>query len=256
VTRVLLLAVLGPVLLAAQERVVESVIPALAYGPSCSSTVELRNLGDRTVTVEVEGHRESGALVPLGGLRGTTVRLGPHERGGYKLEIEEETLGAWVKVREKVPAPGLSPVVAVAGSTECRVGDQLRTAGREVAYPTRNPWFDGDVGEMPGNQISLINTTERAARARACYSAGSLYSVPERARIGAELQPICTASLDVLIPPFGAREFAVSREGSTRLALKAEGNSIVLEMLRPLGETLRIYTVDSTIQFGSEVPGQ
>ena len=254
-TRIWLLAVLGAASLGAQERVVESVLPALAYGPSCSSMVELQNLGDRPVTAEVEGHRESGALVALSGLGGTTVRLGPHERGSYKLEIREETLDAWVKVRERVPASSLSPVIAIGGSTECTAGNQLRTAGRAVAYPTRNPWFDGDVADMPANQISLINTSERAARARGCYSAGSLYSVPE-AKGGPELQPVCTASLDALIPPFGAREFAVSRNGSTHLSLKTEGNSIVLEMLRPLGATSRLYAVDSTIQFGSEVPGR
>ncbi len=49
------------------ERVVESVLPALAYGPSCWSSLDLHNLGDRVVTVEVEAHRSSGALVPLVG---------------------------------------------------------------------------------------------------------------------------------------------------------------------------------------------
>jgi hypothetical protein len=255
VTRIWLLAVLGAAPLAAQERVVESVLPALSYGPACSSMVELRNLGDRPVAAEVEGHRESGALVALAGFGGTTVRLGPHERGTYKLDIGEETLDAWVKVRERIPAPELSPVIAVGGSTECRAGNQLRSAGRAVAYPARNPWFTGDVAAMPANRISMINTSERAARVWACYSAGVLYSVPGN-RTGPDLQPVCTASLDALIPPFGAREFAVSRNGSTHLSLKTEGSSIVLEMLRPLGASLRLYTVDSTIQFGSEVPGR
>ena len=36
-----------------QERVVESVVPALAYGPRCSSTVTLHNLSDRPVVVDV-----------------------------------------------------------------------------------------------------------------------------------------------------------------------------------------------------------
>ncbi len=254
-TRICLLAVLLAAPLAAQERIVESVVPALAYGPSCSSIIELRNLGDRPVTAEVEGHRESGALVALAGVAGSVVRLGAHGRGSYKLEIGEETLGAWVKIRERVPAPELSPIIAIGGSTECTAGDQLRTAGRAVAYPMRNPWFTGDVAGMPADRISLINTSERTARAWACYSAGTLYSVPDSGT-GAELRPVCTASLDALIPPFGARDFAVSRNGSTQLSLKTEGSAIVLEMLRPLSETLRLYTVDSTIQFGGEVAGR
>ena len=35
-----------------QQRVVESVVPALAYGARCSSTVELQNLSDRPVVVD------------------------------------------------------------------------------------------------------------------------------------------------------------------------------------------------------------
>ena len=51
-----MLRVLGPLLCALwllpalaqerQERIVESVLPALAYGPKCSSTLQLHNLSD------------------------------------------------------------------------------------------------------------------------------------------------------------------------------------------------------------------
>ncbi len=51
-------------------RIVESVLPALSYGQSCWSTVDLQNLGDRVVIVEIEGHRSTGALVPLAGRPG------------------------------------------------------------------------------------------------------------------------------------------------------------------------------------------
>ena len=237
-----------------QERVVESVVPALAYGPACSSTVELRNLSDRPVVVDVEPHRASGALVGIAGHPEITIRLTPRERSSYKLEIEEDTEGAWVKVRERVPSPDRSPVVAVSGETECVVGDQLRTAGREVVYPTQSPWFSGDVTDLPGGLLSLINTSEHAVKASACYSSGGLFSTPTGTRGSAELMPICTTAFEVQIPPFGAREFPVARSGSSHFSLKTQGAAIVLEMLRPVGARVKMYKVDSTIQFGSEAP--
>jgi hypothetical protein len=237
-----------------QERVVESVVPALAYGARCSSTVELQNLSDRPVVVDVEPHRASGALVAITGHPEITIRLSARERSSYKLEIEEETESAWVKVRERVPSPGLSPVVAVSGETECVIGDQLRSAGREVVYPTESPWFSGDVTDLPGGLLSLINTSEHAAKASACYSSGGLFSTPTAARPTADLKPICTTAFEVQIPPFGAREFPVARSGSSHFSLKTQGAAIVLEMLRPVEGSVKMYKVDSTIQFGSEVP--
>ena len=238
--------------LAAQTRVMTSVVPALAYGPACSSTLHLQNLGDRTVAVDVEGHRESGSLVAMTGLPGNTVRLAPHEEGSYKLNIAEDTTAAWARISETVPSPDLSPVVAITASTECVVGDQLRTAARGVAYPTHSPWFSGDVAELHGDLISLINTSESAVRVAACYSSGGLYSVPRSDGAAGELRPICNASLDVQVPPFGSREFPVAREGSSHLSLKTQGSAIVLEMLRPIGESLRVYAVDSSVTFGEE----
>lgn len=237
-------------LAAEQERVVESIVPALAYGPACRSTVELRNLSDRAVAVEVEGHRASGALAPLVGLPQNAFRLSVGERGSYRLEIEEETTGAWVKVRERVPSARLSPVVAVSGMSECTVANQLRTVSRDVAFPTRNPWFSSDVAELHGGVISFINTSERVAKATACYSAGGLYSVPGR---GTELQPICSTAFEVQIPPFGSREFPLERDGSSHFSLKTVGDAIVLEMLRPVEANVRVYAVDSSIRFGEEV---
>jgi hypothetical protein len=197
--------------------------------------------------------RPAGALVPIAGHPEITIRLTPRQRSSYKLEIEEETESAWVKVRERVPSPGLSPVVAVSGETECLLGDQLRTAGREVVYPTRSPWFSGDVTDLPGGMLSLINTSEHAVQASACYSSGGLFSTPTGTR-AAELMPICTTAFEVQIPPFGAREFPVARSGSSHFSLKTQGAAIVLEMLRPLDAGVKMYQVVSTIQFGSEVP--
>ena len=229
-------------------------MPALAYGTPCSSTVELQNLSDRPVVVDVEAHKASGALVPVVDHPSIAVRLIPRERSSYKLQIDEQTDSAWVKVRERVPSPRLSPVVAISGATECVIGDQLRTVGRAVVYPTRNPWFSGDVTDLGGGLLSLINTSEQAVKASACYSSGGLFSTPTGPHASAELMPICNTAFEVQIPPFGAREFPVARDGSSHFSLKTQGAAIVLEMLRPLEASVRMYRVDSTIQFGSEVP--
>jgi hypothetical protein len=229
---------------------VESVIPALAYGPACNSTVQVRNLGERVVTVEAEAHRESGALVPVAGFAGMTIQLQPHATESLKAAITVETYAAWIKIRENVQEPGQSPVVAVSGSAECITSNQLRTAPREAAYPTRNPWFEGDVSEIRGDVISLINTSEHPAKAALCYSSGGLYSVPHPGPGPAGLQPICSNAFEVLVPPFGSRQFPVVRDASTHFSMKTQGEAIVLQMLRPIDENVKIYAVDSTIKFG------
>ena len=208
--------------------------------------------GRKAGAIDVEGHRASGALASLAGQPGITVRLGAGERGSYKLEIPEETEGAWAKVRERVQ--GVAPVVAVGATTECVVSNQLRTVRREVAFATRNPWYSSDTAEARGSLISLINTSEHAAKAAVCYSSGGLFSVPGGSRPSAGLQPICSTAFEVRIPPFGSREFPVERDGSSHFSLKTEGNAIVLEMLRPVEANVRVYAVDSTIKFGGEVP--
>jgi hypothetical protein len=227
----------------------QSVLPSLAYGPSCSSTVVLQNLAETPVDVELEGHRSSGAVVPLAGRAGRVIHLLPGERGSYQLLIPEEDSGAWVQVRERG-----APAVAVSGTTECREGNQLRTAARQVAYPTRNPWFAGDIAELHGSVISLINVSAGAVRASLCYSSGNLFSVPAETQASRELRPICSTAFEVQVPPFGTRDFPVEREGSSYFAVKTWGDSIVLQMLRPVKEGVRLYTVDSTIKFGGEVP--
>jgi hypothetical protein len=237
-----------------QERMVESVLPALAYGPHCSSTLQLRNLGERSVTLEVEGHGSGGALVPLVGHPSLTVRLNAAERVSFKLQTDEETTSAWAKVREIVPSPRLTPVVAVSGTTECVVGDQLRSTARELAYPIRNPWFSGNVSEIPSEEILVINTSEHTARAWLCYSAGNLYAVPSETHPTTQLTRICSSEEVIQIPPFGTRQFPVQRDHNSYFSLKTEGNGIVLQMLRPLDATARLYTVDSTITFGHEAP--
>jgi len=236
-----------------RARVVESIVPWLAGNSSCWSAVELENLGDREVAAEVEAHKSSGALVPLVGHTGIQVRLSAGGRAEYRLELRKETSGAWVRVREKIPSPLLSPVLAVSGATECLAADELDTTVRDVAWPVRNPWFNGDVSQGDDGMVALINASERPARVWGCYSNGVLYSVPGEGRPG-ELTPLCSETIDELVPPFGSRQFAVVRGGNSHFALTTRGDAIVLQMLRPAGTGARVYRVDSTITFGEEVP--
>jgi hypothetical protein len=251
--RLLLLILIAATANAADpERVVTSILPSLDYGSSCWSSVTLANLGDRVVTVEIEAHRAGGGLTGLTGLNEMVLHLNPGERVSHRLEVTDESGVGWLKVRERIPSPKLSPVIAVSGLSECTVANQLRSTPRELSYPTRNPWFSGDVEEMKGNLISLVNTSERAAQASLCYSAGNLYSVPTAAHPTPELTLVCSKSFDVLIPPYAARQFPVEREGSTHFGVKTVGEAIVLQMLRPLASGVKVYTVDSSVKFGGE----
>ena len=171
------------------ERMVESIVPWLVYNPSCSSVIELQNLGDREVAAEVEAHKSSGALAPLMGHSGNSVRLSPGERAEYEVQLAEETDGAWVRIREKIPSPQLSPVLAVSGASECVAENKLHTTVRDVAWPMRNPGFSGDVKSGDDGIIALINVSERPVSVWGCYSSGSLYSVPRNDR-PAELMPL------------------------------------------------------------------
>lgn len=227
-----------------RERRFETVLASLSGGASCWSTVELRNLGDRVVSIEVEAHASSGALVALTDHPQMLVRLKPSEAASYRIDVD-----AWIKIREIVPSPRFYPVVAVSGTSECVVANQLRTTRRLIDYPLRNPWFSGDVSEIPEGMVAVINTSERAAQVSVCYSAGNLYSVPT----APTLKPVCSHTLEVQIPPFNARQFPVQHEDSSYFSLKTEGEAVVLQMLRPIETGVRVYKVDSTIKFGSEV---
>lgn len=234
------------------ERVVTSILPSLDYGTSCWSSVTLANLGDRTVTVEVEGHRAGGGLIGLSGLDQTVLHLNPGERVTHRLEVTDEAGVGWLKVRERIPSPKLSPVIAISGLSECTVDNQLRSTPRELSYPTRSPWFSGDVEEMQSNVISVVNTSERAAQASLCYSQGNLYSVPVEGRPAPELTLVCSKQFEVLIPPYAARQFPVHRDDSTHFGIKTLGDAIVLQMLRPVAIGVKVYSVDSTVKFGGE----
>ncbi|HSR08925.1 MAG TPA: hypothetical protein VLM42_17410, partial [Bryobacteraceae bacterium] len=140
------------------DRVVESIVPSLDFNSQCWSAVQLQNLGNREVAAEVEAHKSTGALAPLVGHTGIQVQLSAGEHAEYKLQLPEESTGAWVRVRETIPSPQLSPVLAVSGVTECLAGsNELRTTVRDVAMPVRNPWFSGDVNHGDDGIVALIN---------------------------------------------------------------------------------------------------
>jgi hypothetical protein len=236
------------------ERVITSVIPSLDYGPSCWSSLTLTNLSDRIVTVEVEAHREGGGLIGLVALTPSVLHLNPGERSTHRLEIADESGQGWLKVRERIPTPKRSPSIAVSAVSECTIHDRLLTTPRQLSYPTHNPWFAGDIDEMHGNVISLVNTSEREARAALCYSAGNLYSVPTEGHPAPELSLVCSNAFEIQVPPYAARQFPVEREGSSHFSIKTQGEAIVLQMLRPVESGVKIYKVDSSITFGGEVP--
>jgi hypothetical protein len=235
-----------------QSRVVTSILPSLDYGATCWSTVTLSNLGDRAVTVEIEAHRAGGGLVGLAGLDQMVLHLNPGERVSHRLEITDESGIGWLKVRERIPSPKLSPVVAVAALSECTIDNQLRSTPRQLSYPTRNPWFSGDIEEMQGNMITVVNTSERAAQAALCYSQGNLYSVPAPQNPQSQLTLVCSKAFDVLVPPYATRQFPVHREDSTHFSIKTQGDAIVLQMMRPVAAGVKVYSVDSTVKFGGE----
>jgi len=159
-----------------------------------------------------------------------------------------------VKLREKIPS-ALSAALALSGMTECVADNQLHSTTREVAFPTRNPWFGGEVAEMHGNLVSLVNTSEHPATAALCYSNGNLYSVPKAGRPTPELLPICS-KLYFQVPPFGSIQFPVERDGSSQFSIETRGDGIVLQMLKPLEAGVKVYKVDSTITFGGEAEKQ
>jgi len=265
------------------DRAPPAVVAALRAGSGCVSTVAVTNLSGRERTAEIQARLETGALTPLeriqpasgaeprGEPRGETAAdvsdrsnrlsipgavsgstFAPYERRNFRLGARQEIGNAWVGVWEADP-PGTLPSLAIEGLVECLDGDQLRTVLRSAALPMRNPWFAGKVADFGGAVMAVVNVSSQAARADLCYSAGNLYFVPEEMPDN-RLARLCSWPEEVAIPPFGSREFPVEREGAREFALHMRGESIVLLLLRPVAAGLRVYRVDSTIRFGSEVP--
>lgn len=251
------LALIAVAALAAERpaRVVESIVPSLSYGAACWSSVELHNLGDRSVEASIEAHRASGALSALVGRSQNKLRLGPGERLSVRADIQEDTTAAWASVRETMASPDAQPEIAVSGKAECVDGDQLRTASREIAYPLRNPWYSGEVDvKRRGALMSLINASDRVARVAVCYSSGSFYSVP--ARDPPRFETLCSAQFEEQVPPFGSRQYRLERDGNSQFSIRTQGNAIVLQILEPVDEHVKLYHVDSSITFGGEAAAE
>jgi len=237
----------------AQDLTLDSVVPGLAAGPACTSRIELRNLGAKPMAVSVEGHAETGALVALEGQDGRVVRLEAGERRSLSFPATDKMQTGWVKVSEPLAGVRASPVVAVAATVECTENDLLRTVSRPVAFAMRNPWLDTDLAGLPGAELLIVNAGPRPALARACYSNGSLYSVPAEHGPGIGLQPVCSAVWETQLAPYASARVALDRDDARHVSLHTWGEAIVLQLQRPLEGSTRLFTVDSTIHFGQEV---
>ena len=234
-------------------RVFETVLPALAYSASCSSTVSLRNVAGRAVSLEIEAHRSDGALVAIDNDAGSDIQLAPGESGHFKLHIDNDAGDAWALIRERVPSAGLSPAVAVSGVTECLAGNELSRAAREVAYPRLNPKFSGQADALAGEVLLLVNASEEPASAWVCESSVGYYMLPPTPEGPARSRPICSTEFETQIAPFGTRRFPIGEGSAANFFLESRGDRIVLQMLKPLRSSVRLFSVDSSITFGDEV---
>ena len=236
---------------AEQGRVIVSVLSPMAYGPNCWSNVELQNLGMTDVTVNVEGHKGSGALVALVGSSSVWVKVAPTRKVTLRLQVPgEESLEGWVRVSETIPAAVQGPAIAVSGETECLANEKLTTVPQTVAFPTRNPWLTADVKDLARRVVMILNASNEAATAKVCYSRGSTVSRPGENGTGGEPMPVCIEALAMQIPPFGTTMAPAEREGNSKFSIETRGEALVLRVLLPQREGIKAYTVDSTVTFG------
>lgn len=118
-----------------------------------------------------------------------------------------------------------------------------------VEQASVNPWFEGEVGEMAGARLAVVNTSDVSAVVTGCYSGGTLVSNPN-VPSGAGLRPLCTRQFLEQLPPFSARQYPVVRDGNSHFSLHASGRGIALQMLRLLDAGTQLFQVDSSISFG------
>jgi hypothetical protein len=259
VSTFLLLAIcLGEFAIHAEQRgLLVSVLSPMAYGADCWSNVELQNLGTKDVAVNVEGHKGSGALVALVGSPSVSLSVPPAETVILRLQVPgEESLEGWVRVSETIPAAAKGPAIAVSGQTECLADGKLTTVSQTVAFPTRNPWFTADLKDLRGRMVMILNASNEAAAARACYSNGITMSLPRQNGTAGDPIPVCTQTLQLQIPPFGSTIVPVAREGNSQFSIETRGESIVLRVLLPQSAGRKTYTVDSTVKFGQPLGGR
>ncbi len=231
--------------------VAESFVPALSFTRVCRSRVALTNLRDVPVRIEVEGHAQSGGLVPVVGHASRTW-IQPGEVLEYTLQLEGDNEGAWLRVREHAPSSEENPAIAIRADTGCLEGDTLVTKSREVAAPLRNPWFAGRVAELPGVTLWAVNVSRTAARLDACYSSGSYYILPAQTPNSTKPVPVCTRHDEFLLAPGAAMRIPIVRDGNSAFDLHTAGEAIVLQALRSDVTGTNTFSVDSTITFRSE----
>ena len=136
----------------------------------------------------------------------------------------------------------------VSGFSECTVSNQLLATQHDASYLIKSPWFSGAVEGIQGDEISLVNTTERHAgiavllRGQSVYTFGGAPGAPQ-------LAFVCSQEDQVQIPPYAARQFPVRRDDSAHSSIRTQGDAIVLQMHRPLETGVAIYAVDSTVKF-------
>lgn len=225
-----------------------TVLIPLEFNAQCWSSVVLQNLRDGAVSVEVEAHESSGALLPLEGMTSNPVRLPAGGKVTLRLQVPDtEATEAWVRVTE--PRAGRdSPSVAVSGATECTSEQAVTTVPRAVAFPTRDPWLEADSRDLEGKSILALNASSAPASLRACYSSGSTISLPRSGGGNRELA-ICDVSRAQYLPPFSLFLIPVEREGSSKLSIRSTGQSLVLVVLKPRAGKTHAFNVDSSIVF-------
>jgi hypothetical protein len=225
-----------------------SVLIPLSYGEHCWSTVTLENLRTQAVEVDVEGHDGSGALVALEGAPTIPLHLAAGQKASLRLQVDgQESEEAWIKVSER--GAGLAPGVAVSGTSECAARDQITTVPGAVAFPSRNPWLEGDVEQLQGKMVLVLNSDATAAAVRVCYSNGSMVEMPVERGRGGGTMPVCRSTRSIHLPPYALELLPVERDGSTNLTVRTTGAALVLEVLKPRPGKTRIFTVDSSIVF-------
>ncbi len=256
-TRILLLLLavshIGLALDAKHAQTVVSVLSPLAYGPTCWSSVQLQNLGTARATVNVEGHKGSGALVALVGATSVNLTLEPGQKVTLRLDVpDEESPEGWVRIRESV-AEATEPTVAVSGQTECHDDNHVTTVAQTVAFPTQDPWLAAAVDDLPGRLLMILNASNRAATATACYSTGSTVTLPGTDGGVVEATPLCAEKRLLQIPPFGTTTLPIVSGGNSRFGITTNGASLVLRVLVPQHGGTKTYEVDSSVKFGEPV---
>ena len=66
-----------------------TVLVSLDYSDSCWSSVLLQNLREKAVSVDVEAHESGGALLPIDGLAGNSLRLAAGQKVALRLQVKD-----------------------------------------------------------------------------------------------------------------------------------------------------------------------